>query len=176
MMLPSIRRRGPYRQGHLSSTWAGVSAASPQTRHLPAGQSVSLHCIHRSVGLRPMRCRYCSDRPQWPDLSWWMSTAVSLESTPTGAGARSAMMARYHPWGQAACQLFLADRATARVRVRTSTGVSCWSSPAASLARASASSLPGRPQWAGTHCRWTVLPVASRRRSWVHSRAPIAEV
>ena len=76
-----------------------------------------------------MRCRYCSDRPQWPDLSWWMSTAVSLVSTLTAAEAWSAMMARYQPWGQAACHLFLADRATARVRVRTSTGVSCWSSP-----------------------------------------------
>ena len=26
----------------------------------PAGQSVSLHCRHSSVGLRLMRCRYCS--------------------------------------------------------------------------------------------------------------------
>ena len=36
-----------------------------------------------------------------------MSTAVSLVSALTAAGARSDMMARYQPWGQAACHLFL---------------------------------------------------------------------
>ena len=34
----------------------------------PAGQSVSLHCRHSSVGLRLMRCRYCywmKKPPRW---------------------------------------------------------------------------------------------------------------
>ena len=38
----------------------GVRRLSANHGHRPAGQSASLHCRHSSVGLRLMRCRYCS--------------------------------------------------------------------------------------------------------------------
>ena len=82
-----------------------------------------------------------------------MSTASSLVAARTGAGARFAMTVRYQPAGQFACHVLLATRATARERVRTSTGVACWDDAAASFARASALSFPGSPQWDGTHCK-----------------------
>ena len=40
----------------------------------PAGQSVSLHCRHSSVGLRLMRCRYCS----------WMKKPPAWTPPPRG--------------------------------------------------------------------------------------------
>ena len=81
-------------------------------------------------------------------------------------GSWSPMTVRYQPAGQSACHLFLVDRATTCVMVRTSTGVICWDSPAASLARAPALSLSASPQWAGAHCSCIVLPSAVRRYTW----------
>ena len=46
-------------------------------------------------------------------------------------------------------------RRTAPSSVLRSVGTSSWGRAEASPARASARSLPGRPQWDGTHCRWT---------------------
>ena len=53
-------------------------------------------------------------------------------------------------------------RETASVSVRTSVAARIWYSAEASLARASAWSLPGRPHWAGTHCRYTSYCQATR--------------
>ena len=100
-----------------------------------------------------MRCRYWRERLQWPARSWCTLTASSLMSVRTGAGIRSPMMRRKRLSGQLRRQALEAERATARVSERTSTGVPSCGRLEAPFASSSARSFEARPQWAGTHCR-----------------------
>ena len=85
-------------------------------------------------------------------------------------GSLSAMIERYQPSDRPASQLLFALRAVAPARVRATNGVACCMSPVASLVRASACSLSGSPQCAGTHWRCSMWPVDSSRCSPLQSR------
>ena len=112
-----------------------------------------------AVGRGPTQWRYWVDALQWPARSWWMSTAASRLFSRTGPGrVCSRKMERYQPPSQLSCQERRMVLVAARVMLRTSRGTLVWSSSAAYFASTSARSLPGSPQWAGTHWRWSRRP------------------
>ena len=140
--------------GHRSRTWLGVSCSSLQRGQNPPRHAGLRHCGHSGTGILPIRCRYWVEPAQWPALSWWTSTERKRSRPITGGGTVVPIRWRNQPWGRWLAVRVLAILATALCTVRVSTGTASCGRPDAALARASAFSLPWRPQWEGTHWRW----------------------